>query len=49
MPGTVLISGVTVVNKTEDKVSVFLELTFRMVGRGHSKQMSGGNECTEKE
>lgn len=28
VPGTVLISGVTVMNKTEDKVSVFVELTI---------------------
>lgn len=28
VPGTVLISGVTVMNKTQDKVSVFVELTF---------------------
>lgn len=48
MPGTVPISGVSVMNDTEDKVSVFLELTFSVGGeREGTVIMSGGSECNE--
>lgn len=42
VPGTVLISGVIAMNKTEEKVSVFIELTFgvrRRRGTGNKYQV----------